>query len=300
MSAQVHDEPTLVPLSNGDDVQIAPGQPWPSPYRGSKYSLVWSHNRTREHVVRWEYYDLNVFLDPPVGFRAAAKRVGKSQGSGEGSFRITASGEVLTKVSAEDYPNVGDAPVSTGWIPVYLGKLHGDLGFTDINNDPDRLAGDDIAVWEGLPFKHGETWTVGVNGNLLWKWRGYRFSSAFDHSELIARYKQYRPAGRLYINEYGHVFMNVDSDTVPKATEEQVLSTYEEWHRSAKQAGKNAALRLVNRRLQVTSSTGDPEDGLLPIYIGHLSDFDGGLVPKPVVDDSTYFGSCGRQEGDDW
>lgn len=300
MSAQIREESTLVPLSDGEDVEIEPGQPWPSPYRGSKYSLVWSHKQTREHVVRWEYYDLNVFLDPPRGLRAAAKRVGKSQGSGEGSFRITADGEVLTKVTADDYPNVREAPVSSGWIPVYLGKLHGDLGFTDVENDPDRLDGADIAVWEGLPFKHGETWTVGVDGSLHWKWRGYRFSSAFDHSELVARYKRYRSGGRMYVNEYGHVFMNVDADSVPKATEDIVISTYEDWHRSAERDGRNAALRLVNRRLRSTSKTGDPEDGLLPMYIGHLSDFDGGVIPKPVVDDPSYFGVCGRQESDDW
>jgi len=65
-------------------------------------------------------------------------------------------------------------------------------------------------MWDGFTFNHGERWAVGINDKLIWKRPGYRFESAFDHEELIERYEKYRStAGRLYINEYGHIWINV-------------------------------------------------------------------------------------------
>jgi len=44
-------------------------------------------------------------------------------------------------------------------------------------------------MWDGFPFNHGERWAVGLNNKLIWKRPGYRFESAFDHTELIERYQ---------------------------------------------------------------------------------------------------------------
>lgn len=300
MTAKVRAEPTHVPIDRGQDVEVRPGQPWPSAYRGSKYSLVNSRKRNREKILRWEYYDLNVVLEAPAGLESAARNAGKSDGTGKGSFRITASGEVLTKVNADDYPNLEQAPRSSGWIPVYLGKLMGDLGFDGIKNDPDSLGDDEIGIWEGLPFSHGETWAVGVDGKLIWKWEDFRFYSAFDHSDLVEKFKRFRHTGRLYINEEGHVFMNVDSDQLSEEPGETVGRVYDKWRQEAQEKNKTAPLRLVDRRLQSTSQSDNPAEGLLPVYIGHLSDFDDAIVPKPVVDDPTYFAVCGRSETSQW
>lgn len=297
MTAELKDEVTYVPIADGEEVEVHPGQPWPSAYRGSRYSVIQSRRDDRDDVLEWQYHDLRAQVTTPAELLSAMRSVGKSSGSGLGSLRITADREVLTKVHSDDYPDVHEAAISEGWIPVYLGRLSGHLGFTEININPEPLNGEKIAVWEGFPFNHGERWSVGVGGKLIWKWLDYRFESAHDHSGLVSRYRSLRnPAGRLYINEYGRVYVNVSPDDVPEATKEDVLNTYERWRTTADRAGNSAAKRLVNRRLQATSPSDDPKDGLLPMYIGTLDDFDDGVIPKPVVEDVGYYRACGRQE----
>ena len=120
---------------------------------------------------------------------------------------------------------------------------------------------------------------------LRWKWQDYQFESLFDHDELVEKYKQLRPeGGLLYVNEHGHVWGNVNRRTVPSDKEREVLEAYQSWHDSA----DRAAERLVTRRVERMKSD-DAPDGLLPVYLGHLSQFDGGVVPKPIVSDMGYF-----------
>jgi hypothetical protein len=64
---------------------------------------------------------------------------------------------------------------------------------------------------------------------------------------------------------------------------------YDSWKALVENVGDTAAQRLVTKRLTVTSHDGDPMKGHLPLYIGHLRDFDGGVVPRAVVDDPSYF-----------
>jgi hypothetical protein len=45
-----------------------------------------------------------------------------------------------------------------------------------------------------------------------------------------------------------------------------------------------------------TSQSEDPSEGHLPIHLGHLSQFDGGVVPRPVVDDESYYLAVGEYE----
>lgn len=287
---------TTVPIKGDADVEIGPGQPWPAPYRGSKYSVVDSrkHNQT---VLQWQYNDLKVQVDLPEGLYDQLRAVGKSSQTGKGSIRITAAGEVLTKVEASNYANIDEAPVSDGWISVYLGLLNGNLGF-DITTDPEPPK-DDPTVWSGFPFNHGERWTVGHDDCLLWKWQDYRFYSAFDHSELIEAYNRYRNiAGRLYINEFGHIFVNVPS---PEDSQEktEISKIFNRWRQRAEARNNSAALRLVNRRLKVTGD-GNVEDGLLPLYLGHLDQFDEGIIPRPVVTDESYYVAAARSENMDF
>ena len=292
MSGRLIDEPTNVPIDDGQDVQIDPGQPWPAPYRGSRYSIV--DSRRRGTVLQWKYNDLVVHVEPPEGLVDRLESLGKSRGSGKGTIRVTAGREVLTKIHSSSYVHVNQAPVDAGWIPVYLGQLDGDLDF-DIEIDP-TVPDRDLWVWGGFPFNHGERWSVSHDGRLVWKWQDYCFYSVFDHSDLVAKYEQYRAiAGRLYINEFGHVYINVPRSEVPPGEEETVEQVFSAWQKDAEQRGDTAAQRLVNRRLKVTGD-GDPTEGHLPLYIGHLSEFNDGTVPRPVVTDEEYYVATAREE----
>lgn len=293
MSAQVTDNTVSVPIADNRDVSVEPGQPYPAPYRGSQYSIV--DSRKHGTVIEWKYNDLVVHVEPPGGLIDRLQSLGKSRGSGKGSIRITADREILTKINADSYVHSHQAPVKSGWIPVYLGKLDGHLDF-DIDNDP-SFPTRDLWVWSGFTFNHGERWSVSNNDQLIWTWKNYRFYSAFEHSDLINKYATYRKiAGRLYINEHGHVYVNVPRDEVPPGETEMVEQVYDEWRRYANRNNKRAAMRLVERRLKVTGD-GDPSEGHLPIYIGHLSEFDDGLIPKPVVADEEYYIDASHEEG---
>ena len=293
MSAQVTDNTVSVPIADNRDVSVEPGQPYPAPYRGSQYSIV--DSRKHGTVIEWKYNDLVVHVEPPDRLIDRLQSLGKSRGSGKGSIRITADQEILTKINADSYVHSHQAPVKSGWIPVYLGKLDGNLDF-DIDNDP-SFPTRDLWVWSGFTFNHGERWSVSNNDQLIWTWKNYRFYSAFEHPDLINKYATYRKiAGRLYINEHGHVYVNVPRDEVPPGETEMVEQVYDEWRRYANRNNKRAAMRLVERRLKVTGD-GDPSEGHLPIYIGHLSEFDDGLIPKPVVADEEYYIDASHEEG---
>lgn len=293
MSAILTDETTTVPIANGQDVEIEPGMPWPSPYRGSRYSLVESR-RHRQTVFQWKYNDLVVMVDPPERLLDRLRELGKSEGNGKGSVRITAAGEVLTKIHSSEFVNADKAPVDSGWIPVYVGKLDGEPDF-DIEVNPDVETGA-VDVWSGFSFNHGERWAVSHDDRLIWKWQDYRFYSAFEHPELVEAYQEFRTtAGRLYINEFGHVYVNVPQQEVPDSQASELSDIYSKWEQKVKQRGDTAAQRLVTRRLKVTGD-GDPEKGHLPLHIGHLSQFDDGLIPRPVVDDETYYVAAARGE----
>jgi hypothetical protein len=45
-----------------------------------------------------------------------------------------------------------------------------------------------------------------------------------------------------------------------------------------------------------TSPAEDPAEGHLPIHMDHLTDFDDGVVPRPVVEDESYFVKVGEYE----
>lgn len=294
MTATFTEETTKVPITNGRSVSIAPGHPWPSTYRGSRYSLVTDSRFDEGVVLKWEQRDLSIFAEPPDGIYDALQQVGKQ--GGLGSIRVTARGEVLTKVQADRYPNLDKAPVLEGWIPVYMGKLAGKIDFGTVDIDPTPPT-DGIRVWRGFPFNHGERWSISTDEKLIWKWRDYRFESAFNHSDLIDAYHKYRPKpGRAYVTEYGHIWVNVPNDDIVSGREQEVQAAINSWQNHAQNQNDNSTLRLVNRRLVATSPSDDPADGLIPIHLGHLRDFDDGVIPRPVVDDEAYFLEVGQYE----
>lgn len=293
MTAQYTETSTTVPIQGGNSVEIEPGQPWPSAYRGSRYSLV-NNQDFEDSALKWEQLDLKLFTDPPAGLRSKLSELNKEDGHGR--VQITADKEVITKIKAERYPYTEQAPVSSGWIPVYVGTLQGTISFGEVTVDPDPPE-QGINVWRGLPFNHGERWSVRHDRTLVWRWRDYEFESAFDHSELTRTYDQYRTnPGRMYITEYGHVWVNLPHSDITAARQQEVATAVQEWKDAAEQSGDVSTLRLVNRRMVATSQSQNPSGGSLPIHIGHLSEFDGGVVPRPVVDDESYFQVVGQYE----
>lgn len=287
MPASLNEVETDVPIRNGQSITLEPGKPWPSAYRGSKYSSV-SDEDFDDAVLKWEQRDLTIYTEPPRGLRRALVLLGKT--GGFGSFRVTADNEVLTKVEADDYKYVDQAPVDSGWIPVYLGKLSGTIDFDDVDLDPGKPRKNSIKVWTGFPFNHGERWSVGQDGTLVWKWKDYRFESAFDHSELVSEYQKYRgTAGRLYITENAHIWVNIPKNDIAPGKQSTIRRAIKKWQETAEENDDTATLRLVNRRLVATSREDNPSTGHFPIHIGQLSDFDNGAIPRPVVDEPSYF-----------
>lgn len=282
-TASLQQSTTEVPVDGGRQLTVPPGSPWPSAYRGSEYSIV--SLRSHGDAVQWSHMgDIQAVQEIPDGLKDALDDLGKS--GGYGSFKLTASGEVLTKVPANEYNKVGEAPANRGHIPVYVGQIEGTFDFQEFSNDPTpRPTEEEMSVWTGLPFNHGESWSVCTDDTIRWNWQDYYFESAFEHPELVEAYKRLRPVGGvIYINEHGHVWGNVDRNEVPSGERECVVNAFREWQQSA----TNAERRLVTRRLKRTESDAVP-DGLLPVYLGHLNQFDDGVVPKPIVDDKNYF-----------
>lgn len=294
MTLQFERESTKVPISQSKSVTVSPDQPWPSAYRGSQYSLVSDDDFGDDVVLKWEQRDLSIFAETPTSLWTAMTSAGKE--NGYGNFRVTARGEVLTKVPADRYSNIEQAPVSEGWVPVYLGSLSGTVEFGEVNINPTPPS-DGVEIWTGLPFKHGERWSVSHKGQLVWKWRDYRFESPFNHDELVREYDRYRPnPGRLYITEHGHVWVNVPHDDVVPSKSKEIQDAIADWQREAEERGDTSTLRLVNRRLVATSPSEDPAEGHLPIHLGHLKEFDEGIVPRAVVDDEAYFVDVAQYE----
>ncbi|WP_135304862.1 hypothetical protein [Haloarcula amylovorans] len=77
---------------------------------------------------------------------------------------------------------------------------------------------------------------------------------------------------------------------------DEVREAITSWKRDAESCGDSTTLRLVNRRLVATSNSDDPADGYLPIHLGTLRDFDDGVVPRPIVDDESYYIHVGQSE----
>lgn len=268
-------------------VTIDPGMPWPGVYRGSKYSIV-EDGDDLELVSR--YQDLDIPGEMPKNLAGALRDVNKSGGDATGTIRVTANRDVLTKMHADNYPHTDKALVGEGWIPVYLGKLNGSIDFGWVENDPDESMMEPPCVWEGLPIKHGERWSVTVNGDLEWRIKRpakFHFPSAYSHNDLTLTYSTLRSAGgRLRINEYGHIWMEFPVDDLSKQSEARGLM--EDWFKTAKQEGRNQISNLLFERLKATGN-GDPSNGNLPVYLGHASHFDKGDIPSPVITDQNYY-----------
>ena len=286
-SASVNPTPTNVRTYGDLVVSIESGKPWPGVYRGSKYTLRGNGTGTS---LLLNHRRVELEGEMPDGLIETLRSIGKSDGTGHGSIRVTANRDVLTKIHADNYPNIDEALVDEGWIPVYVGKLSGSIEFPAVDNDPDEGMLDPPCVWEGLPFKHGESWTMPVSGGPEWRIKlsqSFQFPSSHDHTDLTRTFRSFRPnGGRFRINEHGHVWAELPNSEVQNSS--QLADKIEAWFEDANDRGRNQLLQLLHRRLEATGG-GDPSQGRFPIYLGHISEYDRGDVPTPVITDEAYY-----------
>ena len=279
------EESTTLPVEHARVINLKPYEKWPVPYTGSRYSVIERRvNGKRRMLCIWQYKDFepvytcdnkyNPIL--PKGLLNAFRNVGKSKGS----FRVTANKEVITKVKEDD-----------SWTPYYLGRLNGEWNFPKLNLDPEKEMYD---VWDGLSFNHGQQWSVWVReraGNYLYwsiskgysnsypkKKRSLTFRSIEEYPELVETYREIRPTGgRLYINEFGHIWMNLKSSQVSSIYESDIKSSIQEWNKN-----DSSNKKIVNKRLRYT-------DGCWPIYLGSIEEYDHGSPPRKYFEDLTPY-----------
>jgi len=107
--------------------------------------------------------------------------------------------------------------------------------FPGVENDPDEGTLDPPCVWEGLPFRHGERWSMPVTGGPEWRIKmtqSFQFPSTYDHTGLARTYRSFRPnGGRFRINEHGHVWMELPNERVQRS--EQLTEKLEAWYADA-------------------------------------------------------------------
>jgi len=291
-------EPTSVPGPHGVVVTVKPGEWWLGPHRGSKYTLRTileeGEGARRRKVFLWIHQDqyesgevaiIHGSVDVarlPAGFPKAMLSAGKPTGS----LRVTGASEVLTKVLDE----LGR------WIPKYLGKLSGDWIFPGVDMNPTPKP-EKLSVWTGFNFHCGETWAVwtrsGAGSYLYWSSRGFYFRSTEEYPELVKAYLEIRPyGGRLYVTEYGHIWMNLPRNQVSEGAKSLMERKISEFIDSTSSGERDMILSLVTARLKAT--------GCWPMYLGHISDFDSGNPPRTHFKDlSDYRDTIDPDSGDE-
>lgn len=263
---EIVEESTIAPGPYGKDMEIKPYEEWPLPYRGSKYSLVEKEidGESRWFVI-WKYRDLEPIYNKdkngnpnlPGNLISCFRRIGKNGGR----FRVTPKREVLTKVKN----NNGN------WISYYLGKLEGEWNFGH-NIDLNPYI-EPFSIWTGFPFNHGECWSVwirrGAGSKLYWKSETIYLNSIKEHPNLVKTYLELRPlGGRLYINEYGHIWMNLKKDDLGIKYKYKIKYMIEKFFETFK-----GNKRLIQMRLRHSK-------GCWPIYLGNIETYDYGDPPR--------------------
>ena len=270
-------EPTQVPTFNGEMQTVNPGDIWPAPYRGSRYTI---RLRKRPEDGRHQYqlfwtrqealYHRKLF----PGLKMGLENIKGS--SFAGSIRITSWREVLCK----KYD-----PLSDKWIAHYVGKLEGNLVFNGFDINPDIKCGQ---FWRGFHFKHGETWSVwvrsGSGDHLYWSRKGVYFRSLNEHPELVQKVREIRPrGGRCYVTEHGHVWMNLPNGEESPHWSTEIRNLIIKDTQEFKDPKWDDLIESISERFTVTKTR--------PIYVGKVSDFDDGKPPR------TFFANANFNEG---
>lgn len=249
--------PRTVVGANGRKLQLASGDPWPLPFRGSRYAIKQVGRFIR---AVWEWQDLQL---PSENYPSRVCRLMAEAGKNRGSVCVTSHRDMITKVPTD----------SGGWKPIYLGTYEDDFRFPQVDNDPKNLTPG--MLWPGLPFHHGDVWTISpreMEGQLMWKHYSTYFGSVQRYPQLVNRYKSIRfTGGRLHFTEHGHVWMNLPDEDITDAVADEFRTLQGQQVDRLAREGRGAILQLVAARLEATRCR--------PVYLGRVTDFDGGESP---------------------
>jgi hypothetical protein len=275
--ATLIETPVTVPSSDESPVKVVPGDPWPLPYRGSKYSVSKQGNGLK---MSWNRMDFVHYADA-IPKELISSMIQHKRDS-RGSFRITPHREVITKLIDDDYSST----------PLYLGKLEGDFNFIGFDLNPKEL--EIGSIWPGLNFKHGEEFAVwnreGNNDYLYWEKKGIKFRSIEKYPELCTVVRDIRPrAGRIYFTEFGHIWMNLEINGASPKWSNVIGSKLKKDLDMLK--NNDILLRAIKLRID--------ETGTMPIYLGKIQDFDSGLPPRTHFSFGAIFGKGSEDEGDE-
>jgi len=244
-------------------VELKPGDPWNVPYRGSKYTIT---SLKDDKNVSWSRTGIKCnctniskdFIDKIMRYK-----------NGLGSFLITPHKEIIARYQDE----------ATGkWPAVYVGILEGKMEFDSFDLDPELEIGQ---LWTGFMFKHGESfsvWSRDRSDNFLhWKRLGIHFRTVDQYAKLCTLVREIRPkGGRLYLNEYGHIWMNV-----PFSID---LDVGHKWIPQIKQTISESRSHLSNNETLLSATYDRVETTkTFPIYLGKVDEYMKSELPR------TYF-----------
>lgn len=267
--------------ADGKEIKLSPGDYWPLPYRGAKFTVKTIENHL---CVNWTRYDQILSTsssDFPGELILALRSIGKCSGS----FVITAHKEILTKIQDD----------SENWVPYYVGIYDDSIEFKNLDLNPNDL--EKGMYWTGLTFKSGETWHVsprGVGYQLMWRKKGITFGSISIYPKLFRAYLDIRSVGgRLYFTPSGHIWMNLKDSEVSAKYAEEFQDKQQRQLNRLKDEGNHVPLRLINMRVAGIH-------GYRPIYLGHVTEFDDGRPPITSFSSNYYgFGDGGEGKSDD-
>ena len=257
MRAKISHEQVTVPAMDGRMVTLSPGDNWPLPFRGSRYTVKTVDQKPQ---LCWTWTDIVYTSSNGISGLIDAMRDHKKDT--KGSIRITPHSEIITKRKE-----------GNKWRPVYLGKLQGVLDFPGFDLDPSNLTTGHL--WPGLQFKHGEEFSVwrrhGNKDFLYWSFRGMYFRTIQRYPLLCGKLREIRPrCGRLYVTETGHIWMNLPIEQVSQLWNNAISQKLTKDRKALQQ--NDTLLQATYDRLQATKT--------YPIYLGTISDFDIGTPPR--------------------
>jgi hypothetical protein len=276
--ASLKDVDTEVPGVDENLTTVSPGDVWPLPHRGSRYTIREIEGKLR---VCWARMDV-VHPSEKLPSRLL-KAMREHKRDRRGRFVLTPCREVIARREAQ--PEV--------WESVYLGRMGGVLSFPGFDLDPQTI--DTGNLWTGLHFTHGEVFAVwnrdGNDDYLYWSGQGIYFRSIQRYPELCAKVRNIRPrCGRIYITENGHIWMNLPRSEVSYEFGPEFSRLLSEDRQRFSDPQYDILLRSVYERVRAT--------GCYPVYVGRISDFDSGEPPRTHFSARAHFGIGGENAYD--
>ncbi|HDL01646.1 MAG TPA: hypothetical protein ENH23_05370 [candidate division Zixibacteria bacterium] len=236
-----------------DDI-IKPGDEWKYHYRGTRYHF------NSEQEMWWQTFRDGLNVPVISGHEEILKSLLEIKPVG-GSFRITETGDVLTKIINEN-----DEPK---WKAIYVCELDGTFKFDDgININQKGLQPGDL--W--LSFFDGARYSY-LTSRIWWNNpKGFRqYTEQTLPADVIAGLRRYKPSGGSFrITENGFVITLIPKQPIPNNLKEQ-------WK------------KLTPKQQRLIATKVDLVD-MLPIYVGRY--YEGFSLKDPV----DYSKPLGKEE----